>query len=122
MSIIALLIVLVLFVCIEVYRDNKKEQKKEEEARKRTKELMDNDEIIDLLVGYRDNRVAFNLVSLINLFNEKKVKYDVISIGTVNITINIWREEYKFFIVCNKTNNFNEVEISSIKRYRSDDI
>lgn len=122
MSIIFLLIVLVLFVCIEVYRDNKKEQKKEEEARKRTKELMDNDEIIDLLVGYRNNRVAFNLVSLINLFNEKKVKYDIISIGTVNITINIWREEYKFFIVCNKTNNFNEVEISSIKRYRSDDM
>lgn len=122
MSIIVLLIVLVLFVCIEVYRDNKKEQKRAEEARKRTKELMDNDEIIDLLVGYRDNRVAFNLASLINLFNEKKVKYDVISIGTVNITINIWREEYKFFIVCNKTNNFNEVEISSIKRYRSDDI
>ena len=122
MSIIVLLIVLVLFICIKAYRDNKKEQKKEEEARKKTKELFDNDEIIDLLVGYRDNRVVFNLISLINLFKEKKVRYDVVSMGTVNITINIWRDEYKFLIVCNKTNNINEVEISSIKRYKTHDI
>ena len=122
MSIIVLLIVLVLFICIKAYRDNKKEQKKEEEARKKTKELFDNDEIIDLLVGYRDNRVVFNLISLINLFKEKKVRYDVVSMGTVNITINIWSDEYKFLIVCNKTNNINEVEISSIKRYKTHDI
>ena len=122
MSVMILLVILVLFVCIEVYRDNKKEQKRADEARKKTKELLDNDEIIDLLIGYRDNRVVFNLASLINLFEEKKVKYSIINVGTVYITITVRRDNIEFFITCNKTNNINEVEISSIKRYRSDDI
>ena len=122
MSTIIVSIIIILFVCIEVYRDNKKEKKRAEETRKRIRELMINDELIDLLVGYRDNRVAFNLASLINLFDERKVKYNIISVGTVNITINVWRDEYKFFIICNKTNNINEVKISSIKKYSSSDI
>ena len=87
----------------------------EEEIRKRNEfEQKMEEEILELLKGYTDNKIEFNLHSLFNYLDENKVVYSIRPYSAEKYGINIILYNYKCHVVCKMIQGFSLVRITEL--------
>ena len=87
----------------------------EEEKQKRIEfEQKLEEEILELLIGYTDNKIEFNLHSLFNYFDENKVVYSIRPYTPEEYGLDIKLYNYKCNIVCKKIQGFELVRITNL--------
>lgn len=85
----------------EIQKQNEFEQKIEEE-------------ILELLKGYTDNKIEFNLRSLFNYLEENKVVFTTRPYSPDKYGINIILYNYKCHVVCKVIQGFSLVRITEL--------
>ena len=84
----------------------------EEEIRKRNEfEQKMEEEILELLKGYTDNKIEFNLRSLLNYFEENRIVFTTKPYSPDEYGINIVLYNYNCNIVCKIIQGFSLVKI-----------
>ena len=87
----------------------------EEEKQKRIEfEQKLEEEILELLIGYTDNKIEFNLHSLFNYFDENKVVYSIRPYTPEEYGLDIKLYNYKCNTVCKKIQGFELVRITNL--------
>ena len=87
----------------------------EEEIRKRNEfEQKMEEEILELLKGYTDNKIEFNLHSLFKYWDENKVVYSIRAYSAEKYGINIILYNYKCQVVCKMIQGFSLVRITEL--------
>lgn len=87
----------------------------EEEKQKRIEfEQKLEEEILELLKGYTDNKIEFNLRSLFNYLEENKVVFTTRPYSPDKYGINIILYNYKCHVVCKVIQGFSLVRITEL--------
>ena len=97
--------------------DQETELKKrvEEEIQKRNEfEQKMEEEILELLKGYADNKIEFNLRSLLNYFEENRIVFTTKPYSPDEYGINIVLYNYNCNVVCKIIQGFSLVKITQL--------
>ena len=87
----------------------------EEEIRKRNEfEQKMEEEILELLKGYTDNKIEFNLRSLFNYFEENRIVFTTRPYSPDEYGVDIILYNYKCNVVCKIIQGFSLVKITRL--------
>ena len=87
----------------------------EEEKQKRIEfEQKLEEEILELLIGYTDNKIEFNLHSLFNYLDENKVVYNIRPYSSDVYGVGITLYSHRCSVACKKIQGFSLVRITNL--------